>query len=331
MKLNKTVKLFVLAIALFCTSCNKESLSNVESENDNATETVIDFGLSISSLYTNDAATKAGGDGDIPDGHTLVARMQIYVEGEDGEYLLYSDNVEYVEGTDADAELSNPDIFKNIRLLACDSYKIFTQLYFKPTDSEGDDTYYIYDSSAKTYVRNYYNETSGVDAEDFYVGDTKIFTLTEGGEIVSESLDEILEINAVRKVSKVSIYASSIGNRMVVDNVNKVQMVYNSFLLPTYNYFTDSVTVSESAEDNVFTVNRAIYNSQWLLTDYTFVPTDAALALDINLQVLGTGYYVSNQTLNLSVEKENVSYSLINGYDDEGYIKGLPFTTMAVD
>lgn len=191
MKINKYIKLLFLAIAL--TSCNKVVIDNADVESDLSTETQqVSFALSLNSLYQNDAATKAGGDNDIPYGYDLVARMQVYLLDSDGNPISevpLTDDVEYVTGNELDDDqLSDLSVFNNVRLSMGESYEVFTQFYFEPvSDSEEASTpVYIYDATAKTYTRNYEYKSLGNDAEDFYASEKVTLSVAYDGTITCD-------------------------------------------------------------------------------------------------------------------------------------------------
>lgn len=336
MKINKYIKLLFLAIAL--TSCNKVVIDNADVESDLSTETQqVSFALSLNSLYQNDAATKAGGDNDIPYGYDLVARMQVYLLDSDGNPISevpLTDDVEYVTGNELDDDqLSDLSVFNNVRLSMGESYEVFTQFYFEPvSDSEEASTpVYIYDATAKTYTRNYEYKSLGNDAEDFYASEKVTLSVAYDGTITCDGeLVDYVTISASRKVTKLNLYVSSLYdlssdadgkiietqlgvesddetvsyNDNIIDTLTPfddetetvdpvVSLVYNEFLVPSYNYYLNVIVYANEVATTVKMPVEFDFVSGGVMSDYLFVPDatdEGSLVMSLSVDCDGNEY-----------------------------------------
>lgn len=305
MKTNKIIQLLFVAVALI--SCSKELPTN---DNTEVNSTSINLTPSLNNLYSDSAATKAGGSGDIPSGYQLVATMQVYEcdsEGVVADSPIYS-TTEYVVGDDVvNEQLEDLDIFNDINLPVDQSFKVFGQFYYAPMSDEDQDIY-TFDSSSKLYTRNYDRKVLGDDAEDFYAG-TTTFTVDANGEVTDGSL----VIEASRVVSKLSLDIATLNRAVTIyieivtgvfseditnvtyDLVNNetyqeidMNLVYTDFKIPSYNYYTNDVEYVTETDEQHIVEGIASFGT---VSDYVFIPNDG-IDFRVNPQVI---YEYDNQ------------------------------------
>lgn len=333
MKLNRTIQLFVLALAF--TACDKESIDNFASEDMGATTQEFDFDVALNNVYANGATTKAGGDGAIPEDYNLVARMQIYMVDEQGTVLTsdglpISEITEYVESNGNAHQLSYLNVFDNVRLALGEYYDIYTQFYYEPTDASGD--IYTYDSEKKTYVRNYGRRSLGDDAEDFYVGEPMSLYVSTSGEIssVDGGQADPQSISAERIVTKMALYIDSIKEEGedVLEDGAEISLIYSNFTVPTYNYFDNEVYLAEAGDAQEILSSY----SGGVVSDYVFVPSQSSIILELSVEYNETAYYLNTQktATSIVIDFPNYIYSVMESNNERDY-NGFSLPVVGLD